>query len=129
MVAGLLFVGLLAAGQAQTLDACNSTSLSAAAMQLCLGDEESRRALALPAESPERSQNFETAAAHYRLASVLGTSELQLKALTALAVTYDGERLNNPTLREGVIRELSLLVPNRSVMLILLRYPMQRDSR
>lgn len=129
MVAGLLFVGFLAGSQAQVPAVCIPAGLNAATIQLCLGEEEAQRGETSPQGSVERRQRFETAAEHYRRASVLGTPEVQLQALTALALTYDVQRLNDPARREGVIRELRLLVPNRSVVLILFQNPTQLRDR
>lgn len=129
MVTGLLLVGFVAATGAQASAPCIPPGLDAATMQLCLGEEETRRGEASPPGSAERRRSFEAAAEHYRRASVLGTSEVQLNALTSLALTYDVQRLNDAARRETVIRELSLLVPNRSVMLILLHNTKQRRGR
>jgi hypothetical protein len=41
-------------------------------MQLCLGEEEAKRAEAAPQGGAERNRRFETAAEHFRRASDLG---------------------------------------------------------
>ena len=110
MVIGLLFAGFLAGSQAPAV--CIPTGLSGAEMQLCFGEEETKRGEAFPQGSTERSRRFETAAEHYRRASDLGNSEVKLKALTALALTYDVQRLDDPARRETVLRELIVLVPD-----------------
>lgn len=111
MVAGLLFVGFLAGSQAQLPAACVPSGLSAAMQQLCLGEEEAKRAEASPQGSAERRQQLDTAAEHYRRASDVGTSDVKVKALTALAHTYDERGLDEPDRREGVLRELIVLMP------------------
>jgi TonB family protein len=79
---------------------------------MCLGEDAATRAEASPSGSAERRRYFETAADHYRRASDLGTSEVKLQALTALATTYDVEKLDDPARREVVLRELIVFVPN-----------------
>src|SRR5262245_8670068 len=113
MAVGLLLIGLLAANE--TPDPCPA-GLGGAMAQLCLGDEEAARGAASPAGNAEQRLRFETAAQHYRLASRLGTVEDQLRALTALALMYDVQRLNDPSRRDGVLHELRLLVPSQSSM-------------
>jgi TonB family protein len=80
-------------------------------MQLCLGEEEAKRGVASSQGTAEGRRHFETAADYFRRASDLGTSEVRLKALTALAQTYDTQHLNDPARRETVLRELIVLVP------------------
>lgn len=121
MVIGLLFVGFVAASQAQAPTPCIPAALDAATMQLCLGEEEMRRGEALPPGGAERRRSFEAATQYYRRASVLGTSEVQLKALTALALTYDVQRLNDRARREAVLRELSTLIPTKSIRIVFYR--------
>ena len=113
MVAGLLLVGFLAGSQggAQALAECLPSGLSVAAVQLCSGQEEAKRAEAAAEGSAERTRRLETAADHFRRASDVGTSEIRLKALTALAQIYDESYLNNPAQRETVLGELIVLVP------------------
>ena len=110
MVTGLLLVGFLAGSQAQPAAPCVGSGPSGA-LQLCLGEEEAKRGEALPQGSAERRRHLETAAEHYRRASDVGASDLKVKALTALAQTYDVRGLNEPGRREGVLRELIVAVP------------------
>lgn len=112
-IPGLLLVGVLAANQsgAQASTVCIPSGIGTAAMQLCLGEDEAKRGEESPQESVQRTRHFEAAAEHYRRASDVGTSEEQVKALTALAETYGVQGLNDPARQETVLRELIVLVP------------------
>ena len=79
--------------------------------QVCLAEAASKRAQSAPPGSAERLRELDTAADHYRRASDIGTSDIQLRALLGLAQVYDTAGLNEPGRREGVLRELIALVP------------------
>jgi len=112
-IPGLLLVGVFAAGQSggQAPTGCLPSGLGTAAMQLCLGEEAAKRGEASPKESAERTRHLEAAADHYRRASDVGTADVQLQALTALAQILDAPHLNDAARRETVLRELIAFVP------------------
>ncbi|MGH9253171.1 MAG: TonB family protein [Vicinamibacterales bacterium] len=90
---------------------CLSPSPNAATTELCLAEQSVKRADSFPSGSAERTRELQNAAVRYRRASDLGTSDLRLRVLIALAQLYDAPRLNEPGQREGVLRELIALVP------------------
>jgi TonB family protein len=90
---------------------CAASMGSAAMDQLCLGEQEANLAAAFPAGTAERKRHFEAAADYFRRASDLGSSDVRLTALTALAKIYDTHQLNDPARREVVLRELIVLSP------------------
>ena len=79
--------------------------------QICLAEAASKRAQSAPPGSAERMRELDTPADHYRRASDIGTSDIQLRALIGLAQVFDTAGLNEPGRREGVLRELIALVP------------------
>ena len=79
--------------------------------QICLAEAASKRAQSAPPGSAERMRELDTPADHYRRASDIGTSDIQLRALIGLAQVFDTAGLNEPGRREGVLRELMALVP------------------
>lgn len=113
MVLATIMVALLALTQtvAPATVECVPSSPTPAMAQLCLADTAFTRAAAATAET-ERTREFETAADRYRRASDLGTSDVQVRALSRLAEVFDADRLNDPGRREGVLRELIALVPD-----------------
>lgn len=110
----VLSVGLaavLAASQGASLpNECVATALDPASLQLCQGEQAAKRA-SDARDGLQTSKLLETAAAHYRRAADLGSTDIRLRALTALAATYDSSRLNDPIRRETVLRELIALAP------------------
>jgi TonB family protein len=113
VVFGTMLLVSLTAGQvgSATSAECLSPSPNAATTELCVAEQLVTRAESLPLGSPERVRELQNAASRYRRASDLGTSELRLRALVALAQLYDRSRLNEPGERESVLRELIALVP------------------
>ena len=101
MVFGAVLAASLSLAQSAALAPadCVPSNPTPAITQLCLAEAASRRG------------ELETAAGHYRRASDIGTSDIQLRALIGLAQVYDTAGLNEPGLREGVLRELIALVP------------------
>jgi TonB family protein len=94
-----------------TMAECLSPSANAATAELCLAEQMVTRADSLSNGSADRQRELENAAVRYRRASDLGTSDLRVRALTALSQLYDEPRLNDSGQREGVLRELVALVP------------------
>jgi TonB family protein len=80
--------------------------------EACLGDEASKRALALPAQSDARRDELEAAALHYRQAADALSGEGKLRALESLAQTYGAQRLGRSAQEEIILRELIALAPN-----------------
>ncbi|HEY5617055.1 MAG TPA: energy transducer TonB [Vicinamibacterales bacterium] len=113
MVLTVFLAASMSAAQAPPSPAvsCIATLGSSAADQLCLGEQEAKLGAASPVGTPERRNHLEAAADHYRRASDLGTSDVRLSALTALARIYDTPQLDDPARREVVLRELIVLSP------------------
>jgi hypothetical protein len=85
-------------------------AVTAAAREVCLADEQVRRADAAPKASLQRRQQLQAAAARYR-ESARHTSSFELAelALDRLVKVYDAEHLNEPDRMERVWRELIAL--------------------
>ena len=115
MVFATILVALLTLTQtvAPATVECIPSSPTPAMAQLCLADAAFTRAAGATAET-ERTREFEAAADRYRRASDLGTTDVQVRALSRLAEVFDAERLNDPGRREGVLRELIALAPDDS---------------
>lgn len=95
---------------------CNqalSAGPSATAGEVCLGEEQLKRADGSPKGSRERLRYLEVAVEHYRKAINLASSgDTKSRGLDALAHLYDTEHLNEMDHLELVLRELVALQPN-----------------
>jgi TonB family protein len=120
IVEGLLLASLSAVPQAspagQTSTDC-STALargnSAAAVEVCLGEDQLKLADAAPRGGTERARLLEAAAEHYRRAEALApNSAIRIRAFDALARVFDAQHLNDLAQLEPVLRELAALEPD-----------------
>jgi hypothetical protein len=95
--------------------ACTSVSAtSAAASELCQGEQAGSAANAAPKGSAERNGRLQEASQHYRRSVDLASDvDAKQRALDALADLYDTARLNRPDLLDGVLREEIALNPQR----------------
>jgi TonB family protein len=107
-----------------------ATSSDAAAVELCLGEEQVRRAEGLPKQDARRSRQLEGAAERYRRAASLASrADTRTKALEALEQLYGAERLNEPHQVEAVLRELIALQPNQLAPIFRLAKVQEDDGR
>ncbi|MBI4263186.1 MAG: hypothetical protein HY657_02320 [Acidobacteria bacterium] len=85
----------------------------AAAVQMCLGEEQLTLAESAPAASAERTRALRTSAEHYARAEALApNTELRVRALDALTRVYDAQHLNELPNVEAALRELAGLEPD-----------------
>lgn len=88
-----------------------AAAFGAAASEICLAEEEVRRANAADKGSPERRQRFEAAAQHYRKgANLTSNREVKVLALEALATVY-AAHLQAFDDADLALRELIALTP------------------
>ena len=86
--------------------------INATSGEICLADDELKRANAAPRESTERARAMRAALDHYQRAHAMAAaSEDKTRALEGLAALYDTAYLNEPGLLEAVLLDLVNLAP------------------
>ena len=111
-----LGAGVQAPAATQKLTDCNQTlsaGPSAAAAEMCLGEERLKLADASPKGSRERVQQLQVAVEHYRRAVNLASSgDTKARGLDALSRLHDPAHLNQLDQMESVLRELVAVQPH-----------------
>src|SRR6185436_10835187 len=86
--------------------------INATGGEICLADDELKRANAAPRGSTERTRAIRAALEHYQRAHALATAaEDKTRALEGLAALYDTAYLNEPGPLEAVLLDLANLAP------------------
>src|SRR5712691_6482483 len=119
MVFEALLIAWLSAQAPATADSAQSADCTplpgaqtSATTEMCLGRDALTRGEAAPKGSAQRTDGFESAAAHYRRAATLARDpEAKARALDRLATTFDAQHLNDLGQEEPVLRELIATVP------------------
>ena len=114
----LLFALLAATPQAGPIPArgdCTDAltrGVNATGGEICLADDQLKRADRAPRGSTERTLATRAAVDHYQRAHALATAaEDKTRALEGLAVLYDTAYLNEPASQEAVLLDLAKLAP------------------
>jgi TonB family protein len=115
--------------QVTNCGAVTAIGLSAAAAEVCLGDDQARRA-DIAKETRDRMRLYDAAVQHYRRAvSLAATAETKARGLNALIETYDAKHLNQLGDMEETLRELVALQPNEVTTLFRLARVQEDQQR